>query len=159
MTLLYLISSFSSSYAHPNRNPPVSGVALGVTTGPMFNSSTRGTVFSFTGGFYTDIPLLDTFYFTPSTTIYRYRSWLDLDLSLSFKFVVPVEKIRFMGGISAGLTSSETLLPHVGVFGGASFHFMNNLDWFINTNYLHQFDQPTTHSIAITTGPLFIFNN
>ena len=160
MTLLLVLTSLSTTAkAHfPPRNTPGSSVALGITTGPMLNTSSRGTEASFSGGFYTDIPLLDTFHITPSTTVYRTNNQSQTDISINFKFVVPANKFRIMTGISAGLTSNDTLIPHVGVFGGASFHFVSNLDWFVNVSYLHQFSQPTSHSVGITTGPLFRFS-
>ena len=160
MTFLLFLSSFSSiAQAHfPPRNSQGSSVALGITTGPILNTSTRGTEASFSGGFYTDIPLLDTFHITPSTTVYRYNNQSQTDISINFKFVVPANKFKFMGGVTTGLTSNDALVPHVGVFGGASFQFVSNLDWFVNVAYLHQFSQPTSHSVGITTGPLFRFS-
>ena len=158
---IFLFALFSTEQAHahyPRRNPNASGVALGVSTGPVINLSDKHSEISFSGGFYTDIPLIDTFHITPSTTIYRYKDLSKTDISLSFKFLIPLNNLQLMGGISAGLTSTNNLYPHVGIFAGSSFHVVSNLGWFVNVNYLHQFDDPVVHNVSVTTGPLFRFS-
>ena len=63
-------------------------VGLGITSGTVVSTSERDSQFSFSGGFYTDIPLLETFNITPSTTVYRYKGESATDISLNFKFIV-----------------------------------------------------------------------
>ena len=156
---LALLLVSPSAYAHFPRQGSswTSPVGLGITSGTVVSTSYRDSYFSFSGGFYTDIPLLETFHITPSTTVYRYKGESATDISLNFKFIVPLEQWEAMGGITAGLTSTDSLVPHVGVFGGVAYNFVSNLDWFVNVGYNHVFLNSASHNVSISTGPLFRF--
>lgn len=159
MNIVFLLYSFiQKSYAHyPNQAPNTSSVSLAISLGPVMNQSELENGYSFSGGFYTDIPLLETFHITPSTTIYRFNEFSQTNVSLSFKFLVPMQRFDLMTGLTAGLTSSKTIFPHVGFFGGITFPLISNLSWFVSANYLYQFDASTMHNISVNTGPLFRF--
>ena len=79
------------------------------------------------------------------------------DVSLSFKFIVPLDRVKAAGGITTGLTSTDSLVPHVGVFGGGSYHVVSNLDWFVNVGYNYVFHDDPTNNFYVSTGPLFRF--
>ena len=53
-----------NAYAHfPRQGQGVnSPVGLGLTSGTVVSTTDRASYFSFSGGFYTDIPLLETFH-------------------------------------------------------------------------------------------------
>lgn len=118
---------------------------------------------AFAWGFYTDIPLVSTFHITPSTTVYR----LDpagqpgdsaTDVSLNFKFVVPLGIIEPFAGITAGVTSAQKLEPHVGGLLGLSINLISNLDVFASLNYrLLIRDGGNVGTWYIFAGPLFRF--
>ena len=148
----------STAQAHPNNyNGRSNPVGLGITAGGMMQNNSATSDISFSGGFYTDIPLLSTFHITPSTTIYRYNGSSTTDVSLNFKFIVPLEKWEAMGGITSGMTSGETLVPHMGAFGGCTYNFVSNLDWFVSAGYNYVFWDDPSHNVTFSTGPLFRF--
>jgi len=154
MSLLILFCSIASAHYPSNRH----GVGLGITTGPVMNSTPEGSEISFSGGFYTNIPLIETFHITPSTTVYRYNGNSTTDISLGFTFIVPLNRYSLMGGIKSGITSDSTLVPHVGLFGGGTFSLVSNIDWFIQGIYLYQFHKTARNSVSVVTGPLFRFS-
>ncbi|MBI2374563.1 MAG: hypothetical protein HYV07_11260 [Deltaproteobacteria bacterium] len=116
-------------------------------------------------GFYTDIPLLSTFHITPSTIVYR----LDpkdgsgvsaTDVSLNFKFIVPLGPLDIFAGVTTGVTSATELSPHLGALAGASLNLIKNLDAFINMNYritIRDDQAGNVRSFQIYVGPLFRF--
>lgn len=118
---------------------------------------------AFAWGFYTDIPLLSTFTITPSTILYRVdpqsgQGASATDVSLSFKFVVPVGPLEPFVGLTAGVTSSATLNPHVGGLLGASINLVSNLDVFAQVAYrLTIADGANVSTWHIFAGPLFRF--
>jgi hypothetical protein len=118
------------------------GVGLGVAAGVDIQ---RGeglggeegvtTDHSVSWGFFVDIPLLETFFITPSAMIYEIdtgdgaRPLTDVDLN--FKFIVPIGPIRAGGGVTAGLTTGlGDYLGHYGLLGFVSFNLVSNLDAF-----------------------------
>lgn len=130
-----------SAWAEPK------GVGLGVAIGAA-HSGTELTVdeikskagSSFAWGFFVDIPLLETFYLTPSAMLYE----LDLggekraltDVDLNFKFIVPLSSVRLGAGVTAGVTSG--LGKYVGHWGGLGFLSLNlvsNIDVFLLAQY------------------------
>jgi hypothetical protein len=118
------------------------GVGLGVAAGvDLYNEEKIDTSTSFSWGFFVDIPLLDTFFITPSTTIYE----LDLgneekiaitDVDLNFKFIVPLGRLRLGAGVLAGLTTGlGDYLGHFGLLGYGSLALVENLDLFVMVQY------------------------
>ncbi|MBI4816710.1 MAG: hypothetical protein HY791_10655 [Deltaproteobacteria bacterium] len=114
-------------------------------------------------GFYTDIPLLSTFHITPSTIVYRLDPKAGsgvsaTDVSLNFKFIVPLGPLDIFAGVTTGVTSANNLTPHLGALAGASFNLIKNLDVFVNANYRITIkDEGNVRNFQIYVGPLFRF--
>jgi|GEM_PF-1191961 len=95
-------------------------------------------------GFFVDLPLTSTFYISPETVFYRYNiiSGGDsdgdygsgiTDLSLNFKFIVPLGKSKLSFAMRGGATNgirSESGFPmtvHFGFSAGYMYNFISNL--------------------------------
>lgn len=149
----------SAAPAHAAR-PVGLGAALGVAL-PERGDITIDPAFAW--GFYTDIPLLSTFTITPSTVLYRVDPQTGAgaaatDVSLTFKFVVPIGPLEPFVGLTGGVTSSETLDPHVGGLLGVSLNLVANLDVFGQVAYrLTVADGSNIGTWHIFAGPLFRF--
>lgn len=160
-----LLASLLSSGALAQSRGVGLGVAAGVALPDASNISLKT---AFNWGFFVDIPLLYTFHITPSTLVYNLKpegstaSGSATDVSLNFKFIVPLGFLDLFGGILAGLTSSASGLdPHVGVLGGAGIHLVSNLDLFAQLNYKLLLRDSTAggniRDLQIFAGPLFRF--
>ncbi|MEC7988126.1 MAG: hypothetical protein VX278_23370 [Myxococcota bacterium] len=69
---LFVYSTDAAAHFPRQGGNVASPVGLGITSGTVVSTTYRDADYSFSGGFYTDIPLLETFHITPSTTVYRY---------------------------------------------------------------------------------------
>lgn len=141
-------------------------VGLGIGAGVALpNISDIPTDPSFSWGFYTDIPIISTFHITPSTIVYRIDPESSAgasatDVSLNFKFVVPLGPLDLFAGVTAGVTSTNDLDPHVGGLVGGSLNLVSNLDVFVNVNYRLVLEDGNAGNIGtwhIFAGPLFRF--
>lgn len=137
------------------------GVGAGVALPKIKDVSTDA---AFSWGFYTDIPLISTFHITPSTIVYRIdpsegnAGTAATDVSLNFKFIVPLGPLDLFAGVTAGVTSAQDLNPHVGALLGGSLNLVSNLDVFANVNYrLVIQDGSNVGTWHIFAGPLFRF--
>ena len=155
------LAGYSSSRLRGRNN-----VGLGLGMGFQVPSSETPIAASGAWGFYTDIPLLRTFHISPSTVVYRLdykdgsRNVSATDISMNFKFIVPLSRIDMMAGITAGLTSTQELTPHMGVVAGAAFKLVSNLHFFINANYRYILQgDGVIHDAQLVCGPLFKFSN
>jgi hypothetical protein len=149
------------------------GVGLGVGAGVAVPTSSGSSLAkpdfkaALNWGFFVDIPLLYTFHITPSTLLYRLKdsktdtSAAATDVSLNFKFIVPVGPIELFGGVTAGLTSSTKVDPHAGILAGFGFSILPNLEIFAQANYkfiLRDDDVGgNVRDLQIYAGPLFKF--
>jgi len=94
-------------------------------------------------GFFVDIPLLETFYVTPSAMLYEQKIGIDgkkmqaTDIDINFKFIVPIGDLRLgagaLGGITAGADTKYS--GHYGALGFASFTLVSNLEAFAMVQY------------------------
>jgi hypothetical protein len=118
------------------------GVAAGVDYAHYQDASDSGEEFhpSFAWGFFVDIPLLETFYVSPATSLYTLElgdeSLSVTDVDLNFKFIVPISSIRLGAGVTAGLTTG--LGDYRGHFGGLGYlglALVSNLEGFILVQY------------------------
>jgi hypothetical protein len=139
------------------------GVGLGVAGGFALPHGPLRFDPALSWGFYVDIPLLDTFHITPSTLVYR----LDpkggggapaTDVSLSFKFMIPLGPLEGFAGVTAGITSTSRTDPHVGVLAGAQLRVLPNVDVFGQVNYrvVLQGDS-SLKDVMLYVGPIFRF--
>ncbi len=147
-----------------------SGVGLGVAIGADIPSSARDFKVSPDWGFFVDIPLLESFHITPSTMLYTLRPSNSAvngpgsqatDVSLNFKFNIPVNRVDIFAGVTVGITSTESLDPHMGLLAGATYHFLPNLGLFAQVNYKYLFRSDdvggNVHNVQIYAGPMFRF--
>lgn len=153
--------------ARAEAQAPGKPVGLGVAAGFAVPSS--GDIdydLGFAWGFYVDIPLIYTFHLTPSATIYRLApnaegiegTW-NTDLSLNFKFVVPLGPLEPYGGIVAGLsTEVADLNPHVGLIAGVQLSVLPNIDVFAQLDYkLTLREAGNLSDLQLYVGPIFRF--
>lgn len=155
---LFLLSAFAGA-ASP-RTAEARGVGLGVAAGVAVPDG--GDVdfdAAFNWGFFVDIPLISTFHITPSTLLYNFNGVDATDVSLNFKFMIPLGLMELFVGVMAGLTSSAVLDPHAGVLAGASINLLANVDIFAQANYkfVLRDDDTTVRDLQIYAGPLFRF--
>jgi hypothetical protein len=145
------------------------GVALGAGAGVAVPNGTPDFKAAFNWGFFVDIPLIYTFHITPSALLYRlkatdtagttlYSTWAT-DISLNFKFVVPLGFLQLFGGVLAGLTARQSIDPHVGALAGLSINLISNIDIFAQANYriILPSDGGTIRDLQVYAGPLFRF--
>ena len=139
-------------------------VSLGISAGAAVPSGTIGTLpengtVSLNWGFYVDIPLIYTFHITPSSELYKLGGENATDMSLAFKFIVPLGRWRLYAGFVPGLTAVSTVTsPHVGVSGGFSLDLVSNIDLFAQLTYKVLFYEEARMSVAHPNlGLLFTF--
>ncbi len=125
------------------------GVGLGVAAGlaysnnaPLVQEDDEVIGARFAWGFFVDIPLLETFYITPSTMIYQIDAYGAgetpvTDVDLNFKFIVPLGSASIGAGITAGLSVGvePEYVPHWGVLAYGSMNLVANLDAFVQYQY------------------------
>jgi hypothetical protein len=142
------------------------GVGLGVGMGLAVPTADEPFKPAAAWGFYVDIPLNSSFHITPSTLVYRLdRKDGELaeaatDVAISFKFNVPLGRLAAFGGVTAGITSTDELAPHVGALVGGSVNLISNLDLFVNVTYRYLIDDGklnAIHDVQVFAGPLFRF--
>jgi hypothetical protein len=160
---LFPSAADASRYANRLRGK---NVGLGLAAGFQLPSAEAPISASGAWGFYTDIPLLRTFHLSPSTILYRLdredgsRDIAAADVSMNFKFIVPLQRLNAMAGVTTGVTSTDKTVPHMGVVGGVSFKIVSNLYFFIHANYRYVLDDTgVIHGAQFLCGPLFKFTN
>jgi hypothetical protein len=161
LTAIATLSLITASSAPALAARPVGlGVAAGIAI------PTKGELSidpAFAWGFYTDIPLISSFHVTPSTTIYRIDPSTGAgtsvtDISLNFKFMVPLGPLEVFAGLTGGVTSAQDLQPHVGGLIGGALNLISNLDVFLQGNYrLAIADGGNVGTWHIFAGPLIRF--
>lgn len=133
--------------ATPRAHANASGVGLGVAGGLAYiptnvrhGQLTQQVGTGYSWGFFVDIPLLETFYISPSTILYE----LDLgngknpatDIDLAFKFIVPVGALHLSVGGLGGLTEEELQYDwHLGALAYVGLNLVANLDVFVQAQY------------------------
>lgn len=136
------------------------GVGAGIAVPTIEDVSTNPT---WAFGFYTDIPLISTFHITPSTLVYRIerdngKKESATDVSINFKFMIPIGRVDIFVGVTGGVTSTDVLRPHVGALAGVSVNLVSNLDVFVNAGYKAILTgDEQIHEIQIFAGPLIRF--
>jgi hypothetical protein len=142
------------------------GVGLGVAAGVSVPNGTPDFQSSLNWGFYVDIPLLYTFHITPSTMLYKLRDSAGVgssatDVSVNFKFIVPLGPVAPFFGVTAGLTSTLSIDPHAGILAGVALRALPNVDLFGQVNYKVILRDGNAggnvRDLQISAGPLFKF--
>lgn len=138
---------------------------LGVAAGVAIPDSNVDFSTTLSWGFFVDIPLTRSFQITPSTILYHLQSSGGgrgipmTDVSLNFKFVVPLSAVELFFGATAGITAGGSdMKPHLGAFGGLSIRVVSNLDAFAQLNYRLVFEDPESiRNVLLFGGPRFRF--
>lgn len=170
------LAALTAAPAAAHANPVKESVGLAVGAGVAFPAGANLKDFkpAVAWGFYTDIPLLSSFHISPSALVYRLyqengASAAATDVSLSFKFIIPLNALSLFAGLTAGVTSTDDINFHVGPLAGASLNIVSNLEVFVNANYRFVIDGapcPTAgeadrrcnlNDIQVIAGPLFRF--
>ena len=122
------------------------GVGLGVAGGLVYAGgdldSTSREKIGGGWGFFVDIPLVDYFHISPSTTIYEIDAGNGAlpatDVDLNFKFIVPISNLKLGFGLLGGVTVAEqTYQGHWGLLGYMSYRLVSNLELFGMGAYKH----------------------
>lgn len=148
-TISTLTADAWAQYSHDTYSP-----ALGIGIGGNFPFNEENLKMDLDGGFYVNIPLIQSFHLTPSAEIYTLRladaasqasSIKELpatDLSLAFKFIVPLYRLDFYFGAPLGIShlyipkeSSSEIRFHAGLLGGLAFNLISNIDVFAQCTY------------------------
>jgi hypothetical protein len=140
-------------------------VGLGVAAGVALPDGHTADIASsdwkpgFDWGFYVDIPLIATFHITPSSELYKLGGNNATDMSLAFKFIVPLTGFDAYAGFVPGVTAvGDSTAPHVGVVGGVAFPLVSNLDMFAQAKYKVLFDRDENIRVLhLNAGILFRF--
>ena len=140
-------------------------VGLGISVGAAFPQGSTGSIpstdweTSLNWGFYVNIPLIYTFHLTPSSELYKFDDQNATDMSIAFKFVVPLSQFDLYAGFVPGLTAvTDVTAPHVGVLVGGNFPLISNLDVFVQGKYKFLFEGgENLRVLHVNAGILFNF--
>jgi hypothetical protein len=119
-----------------------SSVGLGISAGVTLPQGSTAEIQStdwkmaLNWGFYVNIPLIYTFHLTPSSELYKFEDQNATDMSIAFKFIVPLARFDLYAGFVPGLTAvGDVTAFHVGLLVGGNFPLISNLDFFIQGKY------------------------
>jgi hypothetical protein len=140
-------------------------VGLGASVGLAFPQGSTTDIpstdwkTSLNWGFYVNIPIISTLHLTPSAELYRFDGANATDISLAFKFIVPLSRFDLYVGLVPGLTAVDDVLPvNLGVMAGGSFPLVGNLDLFVQGKYAWVFQGgDNLRVLHLNTGILFVF--
>jgi hypothetical protein len=145
--------------------PSKDSVGLGVSIGASFPQGHTDEVAvddwdgSFNWGFYVNIPLIYTFHLTPSAELYQLNKVNATDISLAFKFIIPLGVMDLYFGFVPGLTTvGDNTIPNVGALVGGAFNLVSNLDIFVEAKYKFLFEgDQNMRVLHANAGILFHF--
>ncbi len=131
---------------------------LGVFSGVKFNSVDDFDL-SHNFGFFVDLPLVSTFYLSPTADTYTLGEAAVTDLTLAFKFVIPLRGWAPYLGVLPGLsTVSNDRHFIIGGAGGAYIHLVANLSLLVQVEYKQIFkDEIEGGTVHGQGGLLFRF--
>jgi hypothetical protein len=119
-----------------------SGPRLGALFGASFPHGDGSWDPSFSWGFFVDLPLVESFQLSPSALVYELDPEGDeaagvsaTDVSLSFKFVVPISALELFAGFTTGLTSARDLDVHFGGQAGLGWRITRNFEAVTSVHY------------------------
>jgi hypothetical protein len=129
-------------------------VGLGASVGLAFPQGSTTDIpstdwkTSLNWGFYVNIPIISTLHLTPSAELYRFDGANATDISLAFKFIVPLSRFDLYVGLVPGLTAVDDVLPvNLGV-----------MDLFVQGKYAWVFQGgDNLRVLHLNTGILFVF--
>jgi len=140
-------------------------VGLGIAVGAAFPQGNTTEIAStnwqasLNWGFYVNIPLIYTFHLTPSSELYKFNDQNATDMSIAFKFIVPLSRFDLYAGFVPGLTAvGAVTAPHVGILFGGNFPLISNLDLFVQGKYKFVFEGgQNLRVLHVNVGVLFNF--
>lgn len=138
LALLLAFPPLSAALAAPESDPAGAGgrqTRLAGVFGASFPHGDGSWDPSFAWGFYVDIPLVPAFQLSPSALVYELDPKDDAtpkvsatDVSMNFKFVIPVSALEIFAGLTTGLTSAQQLDVHFGGLAGLGWKITKNFD-------------------------------
>lgn len=109
-------------------------------------------------GFFVDIPLLKSFHITPSAEIYSLKDINATDMSLAFKFMIPLRSLSLYLGVVPGMTAlPQDIRVNLGGAVGLSFHLISNTAFFVQGKYKEVFGDDSLRVIHLNAGIMFYF--
>jgi hypothetical protein len=161
LPLLLLLAAALPAAAQSSAN----SVGLGVSVGLAFPQGATPDIpstdwkTSLNWGFYVNIPIISTLHLTPSAELYRFDGSNATDISLAFKFIVPLSRFDLYVGLVPGLTAVRDVLPvNLGLLAGGSFPLVGNLDLFVQGKYTWVFQGgDNLRVLHLNAGILFVF--
>lgn len=170
LALTFGLAGASDAWAQASAQTEASGSGSG--RGPIRLSAALGASFphgsgrwdpTFAWGFFVDLPLISHFYVTPSAILYELDprdagGTAAADVSMSFKFGLPIDAFELYAALTTGLTSADEIDVHFGGLGGASFQLLDNLDVFVQVTYrVILADVGNVQNLQAFVGPSFRF--
>ena len=138
LVIVLVISVAALSSAQVSGDSVGLGVAVGIALpqGSTAEISSTDWKMSFNWGFYVNIPLIYTFHITPSAELYKLDKQNVTDMSIAFKFIIPLPRFDLYAGFVPGLTAvTDLTAAHVGLLVGGNFPLISNLDVFVQGKY------------------------
>ena len=147
MFMLFVMIAMLIAVAPLSSQSSADSVGLGISAGvtlPKGNTThipSTDWKMALNWGFYVNIPLIYTFHLTPSSELYKFEDQNATDMSIAFKFIVPLSRFDLYVGFVPGLTAVNSITaPHVGVLVGGNFPLISNLDIFVQGKYKFLFE-------------------
>jgi len=145
--ILLLITAMLIAVAPLSSQSSGDSVGLGISAGVTLPQGDTAGIpstdwkMALNWGFYVNIPLIYTFHLTPSSELYKFEDQNATDMSIAFKFIVPLYRFDLYAGFVPGLTTvGETKAFHVGLLVGGNFPLVSNLDFFVQGKYKWLFE-------------------
>jgi hypothetical protein len=165
MVLVFVLAIILGVLAPPACQAQGDSVGLGISVGTAFPQGNTDSIsstdwkMSLNWGFYVNIPLIYPFHLTPSSELYKFDDQNATDMSIAFKFIVPLSRFDLYAGFVPGLTAVKTVTaPHVGVLIGGNFPLVSNLDVFVQGKYKFLFEgNENLRVLHANVGLLFNF--
>ncbi len=167
LSAISALSMIAPSHVHAGAR----GVGLGVAVGGAYSPTIMGHDHtgrtsggeSLAWGFFVDIPLLETFYISPSATLYSVNAGNGrvpaTDIDLNFKFIIPLGHLRLGAGVSGGVTQlDQRYNAHFGGLGYGAWSLVRNFDIFTTLQYKRLVREgPELDTLYLYAGGMFRF--
>jgi len=106
----------------PAVNAQADSIGLGIAAGVAFPAGSTPDISStdwrgsFNWGLCVNIPLIYTFYLTPTAELYKFGDQNATDMAIAFKYIVPLSRFDLYARVVPGLTAvGDVAAAHVGL--------------------------------------------